>query len=37
MTIQATPTLFDFKTFCSMIGFEDVWAFEKAWARGEPA
>ena len=31
------PALFDFKTFCSMIGFEDVWAFEKAWARGEPA
>ena len=31
------PALFDFKTFCSMIGFEDVWAFEKTWARGEPA
>ena len=24
--------LFDFKTFCSMIGFEDVWAFERQWA-----
>ena len=25
--------LFDFKEFCSLIGFEDVWAFEKRWAR----
>ncbi len=25
--------LFDFKTFCSLIGFEDVWAFEKKWSR----
>ncbi|MBA2934821.1 isocitrate lyase/PEP mutase family protein [Sphingomonas sp. CGMCC 1.13654] len=25
--------LFDFKEFCSLIGFEDVWAFEKEWAR----
>ncbi len=25
--------MFDFKTFCSMIGFEDVWAFEKKWAK----
>jgi 2-methylisocitrate lyase-like PEP mutase family enzyme len=25
--------LFDFKTFCSLIGFEDVWAFEKKWAK----
>jgi 2-methylisocitrate lyase-like PEP mutase family enzyme len=25
--------LFDFKQFCSLIGFEDVWAFEKQWAR----
>jgi 2-methylisocitrate lyase-like PEP mutase family enzyme len=23
----------DFKHFCSLIGFEDVWAFEKKWAR----
>lgn len=23
--------LFDFKRFCSLIGFEDVWAFEKRW------
>jgi 2-methylisocitrate lyase-like PEP mutase family enzyme len=26
--------LFDFKQFCSLIGFEDVWAFEKQWAQG---
>ncbi|MFZ2998644.1 isocitrate lyase/PEP mutase family protein [Sphingobium sp.] len=25
--------LFDFKTFCSMIGFEDVWAFDKKWGQ----
>ncbi|WP_199554241.1 isocitrate lyase/PEP mutase family protein [Sandaracinobacteroides hominis] len=25
--------LFSFNEFCSMIGFEDVWAFEKKWAR----
>ena len=25
--------LFDFKTFCGMIGFDDVWAFEKRWAK----
>jgi 2-methylisocitrate lyase-like PEP mutase family enzyme len=25
--------LFDFKRFCSLIGFEDVWAFERKWAR----
>jgi 2-methylisocitrate lyase-like PEP mutase family enzyme len=24
--------MFDFKEFCSLIGFEDVWAFEKKWA-----
>ena len=24
----------DFMQFCSLIGFEDVWAFEKRWARG---
>lgn len=23
----------DFKEFCSLIGFEDVWAFDKKWAR----
>jgi 2-methylisocitrate lyase-like PEP mutase family enzyme len=25
--------IFDFKRFCSLIGFEDVWAFEKKWAK----
>jgi 2-methylisocitrate lyase-like PEP mutase family enzyme len=25
--------LFDFYEFCSLIGFEDVWAFEKKWAK----
>jgi 2-methylisocitrate lyase-like PEP mutase family enzyme len=25
--------MFDFKTFCSLIGFEDVWEFERKWAR----
>ncbi|TXS91999.1 isocitrate lyase/PEP mutase family protein [Parahaliea maris] len=25
--------LFDFKEFCSLIGFEEVWDFEKKWAR----
>jgi 2-methylisocitrate lyase-like PEP mutase family enzyme len=25
--------MFDFKEFCSLIGFEDVWKFEKRWAR----
>jgi len=25
--------IFDFKEFCSLIGFEDVWAFEKKWAK----
>jgi 2-methylisocitrate lyase-like PEP mutase family enzyme len=24
--------IFDFKEFCGLIGFEDVWAFEKRWA-----
>ena len=28
--------LFDFKTFCSLIGFEEVWAFEKKWAPNPP-
>jgi len=27
--------LFDFQRFCSLIGFEDVWAFERKWARPE--
>lgn len=25
--------IFDFKKFCGLIGFEDVWAFERKWAR----
>ncbi len=25
--------MFDFKTFCGLIGFEDVWAFERKWGR----
>lgn len=25
--------LFDFKEFCGLIGFEEVWAFEKRWAK----
>jgi hypothetical protein len=24
--------LHDFNAFCSLIGFEDVWAFERRWA-----
>jgi 2-methylisocitrate lyase-like PEP mutase family enzyme len=31
------PEVFDFKTFCDLIGFEDVWAFEKKWARSDAA
>ena len=27
------PPMFDFKAFCGMIGFQDVWDFEKKWAR----
>lgn len=27
--------LFDFKTFCSMIGFEDVWAFDRKWGQDQ--
>ena len=27
--------LFDFNIFCSMIGFEDVWAFDRKWAKSE--
>lgn len=29
--------LFDFKEFCSLIGFEDVWAFERKWASAPEA
>ena len=31
----ATPA-FDFKHFCSLIGFEDVWSFERRWAKDAP-
>jgi 2-methylisocitrate lyase-like PEP mutase family enzyme len=32
------PELFDFQEFCRLIGFEDVWAFERQWADAdEPA
>ncbi|WP_425229930.1 isocitrate lyase/PEP mutase family protein [Sphingomonas sp.] len=27
--------LFDFQEFCGLIGFEEVWAFENKWARGD--
>ena len=29
----ADMPMFDFKTFCEMIGFSDVWAFEKKWTK----
>lgn len=29
----ADIAMFDFKTFCGLIGFEDVWAFERKWGR----
>jgi hypothetical protein len=25
--------MFDFKEFCGLIGFQEVWDFEKRWAR----
>lgn len=31
-SINADVPLADFKGFCSLIGFEDVWAFERRWA-----
>ena len=31
---QSVP-MFDFMEFCRLIGFEDVWDFEKRWARDE--
>lgn len=27
--------IFDFNTFCQMIGFDEVWAFEKKWGPGQ--
>jgi 2-methylisocitrate lyase-like PEP mutase family enzyme len=29
----ADATLFDFKEFCGLIGFQEVWDFEKKWAK----
>jgi 2-methylisocitrate lyase-like PEP mutase family enzyme len=29
-------TLFDFRAFCELIGFPEVWDFEKTWARRDP-
>lgn len=34
---SADVAMFDFKRFCSLIGFEDVWAFERKWAEDRPA
>lgn len=31
--IGQPDNLFDFSEFCSLIGFEDVWAFEKKWGK----
>jgi 2-methylisocitrate lyase-like PEP mutase family enzyme len=31
-SVNADVPLYDFKAFCSLIGFEDVWAFERRWA-----
>ena len=33
LVARATDGLFDFSEFCSLIGFEDVWAFEKKWGK----
>jgi 2-methylisocitrate lyase-like PEP mutase family enzyme len=32
---HAESPQFDFRTFCEMIGFTDVWAFEQKWARND--
>lgn len=31
--IGEPENIFDFKEFCSLIGFDEVWAFEKKWAK----
>jgi 2-methylisocitrate lyase-like PEP mutase family enzyme len=31
-SLSADIKLFDFKEFCALIGFEEVWAFERKWA-----
>lgn len=33
----AGSELFDFKEFCSLIGFDEVWDFERKWAADAPA
>lgn len=30
---EGDPPMFDFKEFCGLIGFQEVWDFEKKWAR----
>ena len=30
---DASLPMFDFKEFCGLIGFDDVWAFERKWGR----
>ncbi len=32
-----SASLFDFKEFCGLIGFTDVWEFERTWARSDKA
>lgn len=32
-SLQPGAAMFDFNEFCSLMGFEDVWTFEKRWAR----
>jgi hypothetical protein len=34
-SISPTLSLFPFNEFNSLIGFEDVWAFERKWGRRE--
>jgi 2-methylisocitrate lyase-like PEP mutase family enzyme len=33
---SADQPMFDFTAFCKLIGFQEVWDFEKRWARREP-
>jgi hypothetical protein len=30
---SADIPMFDFKEFCGLIGFDEVWAFERKWGR----
>jgi len=34
-SLSPTVPLYDFEAFCKLIGFEDVWAFERKWASPE--